>query len=103
MRHCPERGDGHPGEEQKEAPMNATATRPTSHARSVEAIYRAPAPHMVGDGFRVAGYFNAVPDGLARLSPFLLLDYHAPYDYAPTRTPRGVGVHPHRGFETVTI
>jgi redox-sensitive bicupin YhaK (pirin superfamily) len=38
-----------------------------------------------------------------KLNPFLLLDYHPAYDYAPTDKPRGVGVHPHRGFETVTI
>jgi redox-sensitive bicupin YhaK (pirin superfamily) len=39
-------------------------------------------------------------DSLSDLvSPFLLLDYHAPYVYGPTSTPRGVGVHPHRGFE----
>jgi hypothetical protein len=43
-------------------------------------------------------------DSLSSLvDPFLLLDYHAPYTYEPTATPRGVGVHPHRGFETVTL
>jgi quercetin 2,3-dioxygenase len=59
--------------------------------------------HWVGDGFRVEGLFSP-GDDLARLvDPFLLLDYHAPYEYGPTSTPRGVGVHPHRGFETVTV
>ncbi|MGA9276865.1 pirin family protein [Ilumatobacter sp.] len=59
--------------------------------------------HWVGDGFRVEGMFGP-HDELARLvDPFLLLDYHAPYEYGPTDTPRGVGVHPHRGFETVTL
>jgi quercetin 2,3-dioxygenase len=59
--------------------------------------------HWVGDGFRVEGLFSP-GDGLASLvDPFLLLDYHAPYEYGPTSTPRGVGVHPHRGFETVTL
>lgn len=59
--------------------------------------------HWVGDGFRVESLFGP-GDGLARLvDPFLLLDYHAPYEYAPATTRRGVGVHPHRGFETVTL
>ena len=71
--------------------------------RSVESVYRAPGLHWVGDGFRVHGYFSAIPDAARRLSPFLLLDYHPPFDYAPADRPRGVGVHPHRGFETVTI
>ncbi|HKE15922.1 MAG TPA: pirin family protein [Kofleriaceae bacterium] len=71
--------------------------------RSIDGIHRAPPLHWVGDGFRVAGYFHAIPDAVRKLSPFLLLDYHPPYDYAPTSTPRGVGVHPHRGFETVTL
>jgi redox-sensitive bicupin YhaK (pirin superfamily) len=57
----------------------------------------------VGDGFRVAGYFSVVPDAARRLDPFLLLDYHPEYNYPPTNQRRGVGVHPHRGFETVTF
>ena len=40
---------------------------------------------------------------MARLSPFILLDYHAPYHYEPSEIVRGVGAHPHRGFETVSI
>ena len=71
--------------------------------REIEGIYRAPGLHWVGDGFRVAGYFSAIPDVVRRMDPFLLLDYHPEYNYAPTERPRGVGVHPHRGFETVTI
>ena len=71
--------------------------------RKVEGVYRGEGFHWVGDGFHVT---QVVP-GRARLSeklnPFLLMDYHAPYDYSPTDTPRGVGVHPHRGFETVTV
>ena len=63
-----------------------------------------PAPHMVGDGFRVHNFF---PSGynidMARMSPFFLLDYNSKVDFPSTDTPRGVGVHPHRGFETVTI
>lgn len=71
--------------------------------RGVEGVYRPPGLHWVGDGFRVAGYFSAIPNAVEKLSPFLMLDYHPPYDYAPAERPRGVGVHPHRGFETVTI
>jgi len=71
--------------------------------RQVDAIYRAPEPHWVGDGFRVAGYFSQIPDAAAKLDPFLLLDYHPEYVYPPTDRRRGVGVHPHRGFETVTF
>jgi redox-sensitive bicupin YhaK (pirin superfamily) len=57
----------------------------------------------VGDGFHVAGYFSAIPDAVRKLDPFLLLDYHPTYNYSPSERPRGVGVHPHRGFETVTL
>ena len=71
--------------------------------RSIDGLYRAPELHWVGDGFRVAGYFNVIPDAARKLDPFLLLDYHPPYAYAPSEHPRGVGVHPHRGFETVTL
>ncbi len=79
-----------------------TAEREASQ-RSIEAIYRSPGLHWVGDGFRVAGYFSAIPDAARKLDPFLLLDYHPEHDYAPTTRRRGVGVHPHRGFETVTL
>lgn len=72
-------------------------------SREIEAIYKAPALHWVGDGFRVAGYFSAIPDAARKLDPFLMLDYHPEYHYAPAAKPRGVGVHPHRGFETVTL
>ncbi|HKO47872.1 MAG TPA: pirin family protein [Polyangiaceae bacterium] len=79
------------------------AREAASKAREIEEIYRAPGLHWVGDGFRVAGYFSAIPDAVRKLDPFLLLDYHPVYDYSPTSQRRGVGVHPHRGFETVTI
>ncbi len=58
--------------------------------------------HMVGDGFHVRNLFPSNPLG-EHLSPFLLLDYAGPSTYGPTDRPRGVGEHPHRGFETVTI
>jgi quercetin 2,3-dioxygenase len=76
---------------------------PPRGERGIEGIYGSPALHWVGDGFRVAGYFSKIPGAARLLDPFLLLDYHPPYDYPPSSRPRGVGVHPHRGFETVTI
>lgn len=72
--------------------------------KTVQQVLAPPAPHMVGDGFRVHNFF---PGGYnmnkKRMSPFFLLDYNSLVDFAPRETPRGVGVHPHRGFETVTI
>jgi quercetin 2,3-dioxygenase len=58
--------------------------------------------HWVGNGFPVRTIFNYTRLG-AELSPFLLLDYAAPYTFTPSEEKRGVGAHPHRGFETVTI
>lgn len=65
-------------------------------------IHDAPHPHWVGDGFPVRSLFEYTHLG-RELSPFLLLDYAGPARFAPTTRPRGVGEHPHRGFETVTI
>jgi redox-sensitive bicupin YhaK (pirin superfamily) len=62
----------------------------------------APNRHWVGDGFPVHGMFGYTGD-TRRISPFLLLDYAAPTTFTPTNKRRGVGQHPHRGFETVTI
>jgi len=62
----------------------------------------APGRHWVGDGFPVHGMFD-YGAGAAERSPFLLLDYAAPTRFEPTTKRRGVGQHPHRGFETVTI
>jgi len=74
------------------------------NTKSIETIMAPPPPHMVGDGFRVHNFF---PDskviGKKRMSPFFLLDYNAKSEFAPSDIPRGVSVHPHRGFETVTI
>ncbi|MGB0112275.1 MAG: pirin family protein [Ilumatobacteraceae bacterium] len=83
--------------------MTITTSTDRTTLRPVAGVVGDGSYHWVGDGFRVEGLFGPTGD-LARLvDPFLLLDYHAPYDYAPTDTPRGVGVHPHRGFETVTL
>lgn len=74
------------------------------NTRSIEAIIVPPPPHMVGNGFRVHNFFpNSRFIDKKRMSPFFLLDYNSKVDFAPTDEPRGVGVHPHRGFETVTI
>ena len=72
--------------------------------KSVQQILPPPAPHMVGDGFRVHNFFPSGYDmNQKRMSPFFMMDYNSKIDFSPRETPRGVGVHPHRGFETVTI
>jgi redox-sensitive bicupin YhaK (pirin superfamily) len=59
---------------------------------------------MVGDGFRVHNFFPGTKQiGKTRMSPFFMLDYGSKIDFSPKDEPRGVGVHPHAGFETVTI
>lgn len=71
------------------------------NVKQVSAILNPPAPHMVGDGFRVHNFF---PSGnKLNMSPFYMLDYNAKIEFSARNEPRGVGVHPHRGFETVTI
>ncbi|HIE5354563.1 TPA: pirin family protein [Stenotrophomonas maltophilia] len=70
--------------------------------KRVTGTYSAPRPHWVGDGFPARSMFSYNTHG-QHLSPFLLLDYAGPYTFTPSDTPRGVGQHPHRGFETVTI
>ena len=70
--------------------------------RQVIGIYSSSSPHWVGDGFPVRSMVSHATMG-EHISPFLHLDYAGPEQFAPTATPRGVGSHPHRGFETVTI
>ena len=70
--------------------------------KKILGLYSAPRPHWVGDGFPVRSLFSPATHG-AHLSPFLLLDYAGPAQFGPAERPRGVGEHPHRGFETVTI
>jgi len=70
--------------------------------KKLRAVHESVRAHWVGDGFHVHSVFDY--NGLGReLSPFLLLDYGAPTEFPPGREPRGVGAHPHRGFETVTL
>jgi quercetin 2,3-dioxygenase len=72
--------------------------------KSIEKIYNRPLrPGMVGDGFRVFNYFPNNGLSQQRVSPFLMMDFNAEYDFGPSDHLRGVDVHPHKGFETVTI
>ena len=72
--------------------------------KKVELVVASKEPHFVGDGFRV---HNFIPSGfrldMKRMDPFIMLDYNSKYNFPPSKEPKGVGVHPHRGFETVTI
>jgi redox-sensitive bicupin YhaK (pirin superfamily) len=74
----------------------------TPHRKPVLATHRPGSTHWVGDGFRVHNLFPSNEVGEA-LSPWLLLDYGAAAEFPATEKRRGVGEHPHRGFETVTV
>lgn len=72
--------------------------------KAIKAIFNRPdRPGMVGDGFRVYNYFPSGNNIRKEVSPFLMLDFGASHYFPPSDKPRGVDVHPHRGFETVTI
>jgi len=71
--------------------------------KEIEQVIAPPPVHMVGDGFRVHGFLPGSTSSWSRTSPFLLLDYLSKYEFPPSKTPKGVGPHPHRGFETVTF
>jgi redox-sensitive bicupin YhaK (pirin superfamily) len=70
--------------------------------KKVAQVLRAHGGHWVGDGFPVRSLFSYDREAQEN-SPFLMFDYAGPYNFPPATTPRGVGQHPHRGFETVTI
>jgi len=70
--------------------------------KNVEIIAKPQAAHFVGDGFRVHNLIPSIASA-SRMSPFIMLDYNSTYHFPPSEIPKGVGVHPHRGFETVTI
>ena len=70
--------------------------------KKIIGIYTSPRGHWVGDGFPVRTLFSYDTMG-KQISPFLLLDHAGPAAFTPTEQRRGVGQHPHRGFETVTI
>lgn len=69
--------------------------------KKINHIVRDVPQHWVGDGFPVRSLFYY--GGENEFDPFLLLDYAGPYEFAPSNGKRGVDVHPHKGFETVTI
>ncbi|RYG39833.1 MAG: pirin family protein [Chitinophagaceae bacterium] len=71
--------------------------------KQIQWVISPPAPHMVGNGFRVHSFFPNNIISKKRMSPFFLMDYNAKMEFTPREEPRGVGVHPHRGFETVSI
>jgi redox-sensitive bicupin YhaK (pirin superfamily) len=72
--------------------------------KNIEAVIAPQTPHYVGDGFRVHNFIPSFPQlSMKRMSPFIMMDYNAKFYFSPSDKPRGVDVHPHRGFETVTI
>lgn len=82
--------------------MQSQANTESHAARALTSVLAAESEHWVGDGFRVKSVIH--PNGDPRVqSPFLLLDHAARRSFAPTSKRRGVGEHPHRGFETVTF
>jgi redox-sensitive bicupin YhaK (pirin superfamily) len=72
--------------------------------KTIEMVVTPPEPHFVGDGFRVHNFIPSTYHlDMQRMTPFIMMDYNAKFYFPPSDKPRGVGVHPHRGFETVTI
>src|SRR6185369_9854900 len=91
----------HVGEKER---LTMRDTMPVTNGQNTPCVevYQPGSQHVVGDGFHVRNLFPS--NDLDRaLSPFIMLDYAGPTFYPATDTPRGVGEHPHRGFETVTI
>src|SRR5437016_5010103 len=81
--------------------QTAGAIETMPELKSIAEVRAAPGGHWVGDGFPVRTVFGY--DNAEAVSPFLLLDYAGPFHFPVSDTRRGVGEHPHRGFETVTI
>jgi redox-sensitive bicupin YhaK (pirin superfamily) len=85
-------------------PSAAPSEAASAGKRSVEGIHRSNTFHWVGNGFYVSTYFPSRDLPAERVSPFVLMDYGPAREFAPlARGKRGVGWHPHRGFETVTV
>ena len=74
-----------------------------SKYRSVEGVLSPTNTHMVGNGFKVMNYYPNGKGFEERMSPFFLLDFNAEVNFPPSEISRGVGVHPHRGIETITF
>ncbi len=71
--------------------------------RTVDKVISPPKAHYVGNGFYVHSFMPSFQIDVKRMSPFILLDYNAKINLEPSDISRGVGVHPHKGFETVTL
>ncbi len=72
--------------------------------KKIEIVVPPRPAHFVGDGFRVHNFISSSYRlDMERMDPFILMDYNSKFYFPPSETPKGVGVHPHRGFETVTI
>lgn len=83
--------------------MKAAEKISSSKYRGIEGILSPANTHMVGNGFKVMNYFPNGKGFEERMSPFFLLDFNAEVNYPPSEISRGVGVHPHRGIETITF
>src|SRR5688572_962928 len=75
----------------------------SSRYRGIEGIYSPTNTHMVGNGFKVMNFFPNGKGFEERMSPFFLLDFNAEVNFPPSEISQGVGVHPHRGIETITF
>lgn len=75
----------------------------SSRFRGIEGVYSPTNTHMVGNGFKVMNFFPNGKGFEERMSPFFLLDFNAEVNFPPSEISRGVGVHPHRGIETITF
>ncbi len=85
-------------------PLKAAAKAAAkSPYRGVEGVLSPTNTHMVGNGFKVMNFFPNGKGFEERMSPFFLLDFNAEVHYPPSEISRGVGVHPHRGIETITF
>jgi quercetin 2,3-dioxygenase len=86
------------------SPQGAPTVTAGAGLRTVEGVHKSTGFHWVGNGFHVSTYFPSQHLPAERVSPFVLMDYGPPKDFPPAaRGKRGVGWHPHRGFETVTL
>ncbi len=85
------------------APFKAAAKVANAGKRGVEGVLSPTNTHMVGNGFKVMNFFPGGKGFEERMSPFFLLDFNAEVNYPPSEISRGVGVHPHRGIETITF
>jgi len=79
------------------------ATLKSNKYRGIEGVFSPTNTHMVGDGFKVMNFFPNGKGFEERMSPFFLLDFNAEVNFPPSEISRGVGVHPHRGIETITF